>query len=89
MIDRMTTKTTATKGHWPKGKRRNSSIYAPQTVRLIRSSYRQGLSLKQIARHLGVSDRTVRRWRDGIDCPSDERYRPIKSLVARWRRESF
>ena len=57
------------RGHWPAGKRRSDA--SGRDVRralaaIRRANERDGHSLRSIARTLGVSDRTVRRWLDGI-----------------------
>ena len=67
-----------TKGHWPKGKRRNQSLPQRQINGLMRrvknklnpGKRKEGQSLNQTAREIGVSTRTLRRWLDGEDNPS-------------------
>lgn len=67
-----------TKGHWPKGKRRNQPLPQRQINGLMRrvkaritpGTRREGQSAKQTAREIGVSDRTLHRWLTGEDNPS-------------------
>lgn len=69
----------APRGHWPRGRRRNP--ITPRGWERLRAAIaailpdapRHGrLSRRALARYLGVSDRTVRRWLDGTDYPSAE-----------------
>lgn len=61
-------------GHWQKGVRRSDA--APRAVRrVMRRAVKimdryQSASRRALAAHLGVSDRTVRRWIAGEDLPS-------------------
>lgn len=61
------------KGHWPAGKRR-SPLTARERRALVALVHRaiEAESARAVARALGVSDRTVRRWRDEIDVPMPE-----------------
>jgi transposase-like protein len=81
-------------GHWPRGKRR-SDIDARTRRRALasirRAHVRDGHSLRSIARTIGVSDRTLRRWLAGEDHPSPARAADVISahlpaLDARSRR---
>lgn len=55
---------------WPKGRRR-AECDAADFIRRLSAE----VSLRQIAAAAGVTDRTVRRWRDG------ERFAPAESLT--------
>ena len=56
---------------WPKGRRRAECDAREFITRLSGE-----VSLRKIAAAAGVTDRTVRRWRDG------ERFAPVESLTA-------
>lgn len=67
-----------TKGHWPRGKRRNPDerveLLRRTTARLLRRRLTpKKISRKALARAIGVSDRTVRRWLAGEDLPAPAR----------------
>lgn len=74
----MTEAEKKTRGHWPVGKRRNPVGKTWNKVRLTLQSlvdehYEPGVRSKAAAAlAMGVSDRTVRRWLDGTDVPSEE-----------------
>lgn len=64
--------TTNKRGHYPKGKRRH-----PTDTNLLcklRAGLRRATKhrrMRSIARAMYISDRTIRRWRDGVDQPTD------------------
>lgn len=65
-------------GGYPAGRRRHDTLTDRQIAglmrRVIRRIERQSdLSLTRVAAEIGVSTRTLCRWRDGIDHPSPER----------------
>ena len=68
--------TTPTRGHWPKGKRRNEAsakIWGPLRARLAALLAEHPLpgvrSLRAMASRADVSDRAVRRWMADEDMP--------------------
>lgn len=65
------------RGHWPRGKRRNSP---PADWPAVRARL-QGMSRRGLARLVGVSDRTVRRWLDGTCQPPAEAVRKLRTIV--------
>lgn len=69
-------------GHWPAGKRR-STIPAKERRALLarlKRAVRQK-SARAVARRLGYSDSTIRRWLSGEDWPSAEDARRITLLL--------
>ncbi len=56
------------RGHWTTGKRR----HAMDADRFIAALCRE-FSARELGRLAGVSDRTIRRWRDGVDRPRPAR----------------
>lgn len=82
-------------GHWPAGKLRNldsADLRRWKSMRrklqLLLAEPRRGepgslrRSARGLADHLGVADRTVRRWLDGIDCPPAETLAAIKQWIS-------
>ncbi len=64
------TKRADGRGHWPAGKRRGDGpIPRRLRARMERAIEGGQISIRGIARHLGVSDRTVRRWLTGEHWP--------------------
>lgn len=59
------------RGHWPAGKRRSSltPAAAHAHAKKIRAMAEDLGGYRAVARSLGVSDRTVRRWISGEDYP--------------------
>jgi hypothetical protein len=82
------------RGHWPLGKRRNSvdpeqlaAALAALAV-VLDTRYCRGLvSLRALADHLGVSDRSVRRWLSGEDYPPARVLRRIETWTNRANRD--
>ncbi|MEI8017496.1 MAG: hypothetical protein WCH39_04805 [Schlesneria sp.] len=74
------------RGHWPKGVRRNEdngdwsrTMLAMKT--LVEEHWVRGkISYQACAIAVGVTPKTVARWRDGVDRPSVE----TQELVTRW-----
>lgn len=66
------------RGHWPKGKSR-STLTAAERAFVLRRLRRaaKDFSIRQIARTLEVSDRSIRRILSGEDQPSER----IRDLV--------
>lgn len=79
--------TKKTKGHWPKGVRRNADAGGWSKTRLAlqalldRYHERERVSARQLASDLQVSDRTVRRWIAGEDRPDPEYQELIRAWV--------
>jgi transcriptional regulator with XRE-family HTH domain len=80
--------TKPTKGHWPKGKRRNADSGRWSRVRLslqalLENHYSRGMvSARKLAEDLGVSDRSVRRWLSGEDRPDADTQEAVEQWVA-------
>lgn len=68
------------RGHWPRGKHRHPQSGADIASRALDA----GWSVRGLAERIGVSDRTIRRWRDDEDWPGPE-HRRVLSLAARRR----
>jgi hypothetical protein len=70
---------------WIKGKRRNIVLPEKQLKRLISrlEDYliQTNTSWRELARTLGRSERTVRRWRDGEDWPSEQDLEAIVKVI--------
>jgi DNA-binding XRE family transcriptional regulator len=89
----MTSQRTDGRGHWPAGKRRHPDAGTWSRTRLALTKFLDdhydrrydGISQKQLARDLGVSDRTVRRWLKGEDRPDEETQAAIAQWLAEWR----
>lgn len=68
------------RGHWPAGKRRHPKMPAKLKARINKAitpiaggPVPEGThTVKSIARDIGVSDRTLRRWLSGEDNPSPD-----------------
>jgi len=77
------------RGHWPAGRRRNAPSPSRQVlsrvrrVLVYRHSYGE-ISRRSLAVHIGVSDRTVRRWLDGTHIPSPEYLAALRRWAARY-----
>ena len=75
-----------TKGHWPKGRRRNPEHGLPPLVaalrRILRHTIPRLISRRAIAREIDVSPRTLARWLAGEDYPSI----PHRRRLAVWLR---
>ena len=77
------------RGHWPLGKRRNTVdptrlAAALDAVRQLLAVPRRGeVSVRALAGHVGVSDRTVRRWLSGEDLPPAGAVRRVEAWVRR------
>ena len=84
----MTPKSTSARadgrGGWPTGKRRHSVGTWPATLARLRALLTQPrrgvVSRNAIAKAVGVSEGTVRRWVSGEDVPSAE----LQGAVKRW-----
>jgi hypothetical protein len=81
-----------TKGHWPKGKRRNadSGDWSRTLLllrRLIEQHGRHGISYGALAVALAVHEKSVRRWRDGVNRPPVELQEAVAQWVADKRKE--
>jgi hypothetical protein len=63
-----------TKGHWPRGRRRNPTdgvtLLVNCTWRLLRKPVPKRISRKALARYVHVDPRTVSRWLQGVDVPT-------------------
>jgi transcriptional regulator with XRE-family HTH domain len=74
-----------TKGHWPKGKPRNTPIAPARVARVRRFFAEQRVvsgrandrSFKRVAAAVGVSDRTLRRWVSGERNPTADLWRDL------------
>lgn len=66
------------RGHWPAGKRRHPP--APDVVRIIRHMRLFGLPWREIAELVGVDQRTIRNWVQGIDVPEPRHVKRIRQL---------
>ena len=85
------------RGHWPAGRTRNDTPddWPEVRERLITlfagtsraRAIQRGISRKQLAQHLGVSDRTVRRWMSGEDGPTGAAVRGVAAWTKRFRRK--
>jgi DNA-binding transcriptional regulator YiaG len=82
------------RGHWPAGKRRHAvdeprRAAAMESLRtLLQTRRRRGeISARALADHLGVSDRTVRRWISGEDHPRARMLWRIERWAARMSRD--
>ncbi|MGH2602628.1 MAG: helix-turn-helix domain-containing protein [Gammaproteobacteria bacterium] len=59
------------RGHWPAGRRRGSNQGRAQALaRIAHAVEGRRFSIREIARMLSVSDRSVRRWLAEEDWPS-------------------
>lgn len=69
------------RGHWPRGKSR-STLTVAQRAAVIRKLRRaaEEQSFRQIARTLGVSDRSIRRILAGEDQPSERMFGLVRRL---------
>lgn len=65
---------TKTKGHWPRGKRRNEAarLLIARTKRVLAHPVRGKVSLRAAAAKIGVAPRTLARWIAGEDFPTEE-----------------
>ena len=74
-----------TRGHWPKGRRRNPEdgvkLVLTRTRRALRRLIPGQVSRKALARVVGVSPRTISRWLAGEDYPSA---RSLQKLAPGW-----
>lgn len=80
-----------TRGHWPLGKRRHPKPLPAELRgridRLLADHPRYGVrSLRAIAAHLEVSDRTIRRWLSGEDHPAPEQLTALTAWTRRHER---
>ena len=80
------------KGHWPKGRRRHDDRdWATVRKRLAKALEewfcRGRVSIREAARRLDVSTRTVGRWLAGEDVPPVSMQRRVNQLVDRWQLE--
>jgi hypothetical protein len=84
----MTTQATH-RGGWTPGKRRHRVdpvrlAAALDSVRGLLANPRRGeVSVRALAAHVGVSDRTVRRWLSGEDLPPAGAVRRVEAWVRR------
>lgn len=77
------------RGHWPKGKRRSniSREYLRVILRhLERTLEYPGLSQRGLARHVGVSEKTVRRWLSEECWPSEEFLEALEDWIDQCRK---
>jgi len=82
------------RGHWPRGKRRHAVDPQRHQTAILRlsalldahSGRRDGVSRLGLARYVGVSDRTVRRWLSQEDLPSPQALRKIERWLHRHSR---
>lgn len=67
------------RGHWTFGRRRSTASDDEIRAALvaIETAFASGVSLRAIARAVGVSDRAVRKWLDGERTPSAEHCRAV------------
>lgn len=84
------------RGHWPKGKRRNTAVAAwsqlrRRLTRLLAMPDRHVSidsewvrSRAGLARWLGVNPRTVGRWVNGDDMPPPENVERMREWIAHW-----
>lgn len=70
-----------TKGHWPKGKRRNSPRGWPTLLQQFREILRDRIACREAARRIGVHESTIRHWRDERQWPSEENCASIRALI--------
>ena len=82
------------RGHWPSGRRRHSVDAkrldaAMAGLRTLLATRRRwgAVSARALAAHLGVSDRTVRRWLSGEDHPDGRTLYRIERWVGRVSRD--
>lgn len=70
------------RGHWPAGKRRSDvePLERRRAVVRLRAAIEKGESRRAIARAIGMSDRTVRRWLAGEDWPMAQSARRLARL---------
>lgn len=75
----MTSTRADNRGHWPKGKRRNSDPF-PEALRarVVKMVESGATSYKDLARLAGIPTLTLRRWMLGRDHPSPE---PLMRLI--------
>jgi transcriptional regulator with XRE-family HTH domain len=77
------------RGHWPLGKKRNPKMPARLKTRIRKritpiagGAYPDDVhTVKSIARAIGVSDRTLRRWLAGEDNPSSDHVRRLEEWL--------
>lgn len=70
-------------GHWPRGRRRHSEAgWSAQRKRLQRLISRGGVTRVQMAREIGVSETSVRRWLRGEDIPAPQYQEAIAAWLA-------
>jgi DNA-binding transcriptional regulator YiaG len=72
------------RGHWPAGRFRNNGT--PATVKRLRAGLvilTKARKLRPLADQLGRSERTLRRWRDGIDRPTEATAKRLLALAAK------
>lgn len=69
-----------TKGHWPKGKPRNTHTDGKEVRRLLDIAAGKRMQA-EVARRLGVPVKTIWRWRTGVHVPSEGMARRIAEIV--------
>ena len=77
---------TPTKGHWPKGRRRNPDTGQwSRTLTRLRALFAERAesshNVAQFARDIAVNRKTVYRWINGTDRPQAETQLQIKAWV--------
>ena len=72
-----------TRGHWPRGKRRHDVPGWPSTLKGLRLAVRDRISRRELARRVGVSDHTVRRWLAGEDLPAPKSAAKVRRVLAK------
>jgi len=77
-----------TKGHWPKGKRRNDPGVTPRELRKIlqmflRCKISHGYGYRELAEELGRESRTLRRWISGEDWPDKRDVLKLRRFILR------
>lgn len=70
----------ATRGHWPRGKRRHAADLS--VIRDLRDAHAVIGSYRLLGKAIGVDDKTVKKWVTGLHVPS-----PV--LIRRLRKCGF
>lgn len=70
-----------TKGHWPHGKRRHDLPGWPTTLSTLAVIVSERMSRRSVSEHVGVSERTIRRWLAGEDIPSPAHAARVRAFI--------
>lgn len=83
---------TISKGHWPRGRRRNNCDpeLLALTLRTVNRQIRVGvISRIKLAGLLKIHDRTLRRWLAGEDWPTQRDLQRLEAVSDRLRIEGW